>query len=172
MATIDDERKTGLLTLTKLKRVAFVNRGANQLARISLVKSADVDPDNRVTDKKIKPEGKETVVTASQQLEKKALEIRKSDGSLTFAQAAVRAQNENRDLVDEYYDKEFGNEPEPVEKTEPEPTEFEKADADIITIQKTHGEDSREYAVAMAKRLELLGHEAQAEDWRAQAAFI
>ena len=72
--------------------------------------------------------------------------------------------DEHPDLVEGYYENEFGTDPE-VEKTEPEPTEIEKADADIITIQKAHGEGSAKFAKAMATRCELLGHEPQAEEW-------
>jgi hypothetical protein len=166
--TIDDERKTGLLTLKRISRVAFVQRGANQHAHISFVKSAD-DVDNRATKT---PERKETGMTATQQLEAKAADIRKADDSLSQEQAISKAMDEHPDLVAAYYDNEFGNEPEPLEKTEPEPTEIEKADADIVAIQKAHGENSAEFCKAMAKRCDLLGHVDQAEDWRKQAAFL
>jgi len=169
MTTKDDERKTGLLTLKRISRVAFVARGANPHARITFVKSADEVVNPAV---KADPEGKETVMTALQQLEARAADIRKTDNSLTQEGAFSKAMDEHPDLVEGYYDNEFGTEPEAVEKTEPEPTQIEKADADVVAIAKSHGEGSAEFAKAMATRCELLGHEDQAEDWRAQAAFI
>ncbi|MGH2749348.1 MAG: hypothetical protein ACRDK3_00470 [Actinomycetota bacterium] len=163
-----EERKTGLLTIKNIRRVAFVERGANQLANIAMVKSADTDPQNPVPTEKGRSAMTQTQVM--ERIEKAASELRSSDDSLTREQAISKVMDVRPDLVDEYRNSEpdFSIE----SPKEPEPTEIQKTEADIVAIAKSHGEGSSEYAQAMAKRLDLLGHEDQAEDWRAQAAFI
>lgn len=161
------ERKVGLLTIKNIRRVAFVERGANPHAHIALLKSADVDPENAPPERREAPVSQSQVM---QKIEKAADHLRVKDASLTREQAISRVMDAHADLVDEYRKAEpdFNIE----EPKEPEPTDVQKADADVVSITKSHGEDSREYAVAMAKRLTLLGHDEAARDWESQAAFI
>ena len=95
------ERQVGLLTITKLRHVALVQRGANPLAQISLVKSADVIPGSPTPARKDEPV---TQSTAYQELEAKAIEIKKSKPSLSNEQAMDRAYDQNSDLVAKHRD--------------------------------------------------------------------
>lgn len=96
------ERQVGLLTITKLRRVALVQRGANPLAKISLVKSADVTPASLTS---AREDGSVTQSTAYSELEAKAVEIKKSEPSLSIEQAMDRAYDQNPDLVAKHQDR-------------------------------------------------------------------